>query len=90
MYQAHLIISGRVQGVCYRVSCRDFAGGQGLKGWVRNLDNGCVEALAQGQKDKIEKFIEWCKIGPPSAKVEEVKITWEEASGQFNGFSVIK
>jgi len=90
MYQAHIIISGKVQNVCYRVSCKEYASGQGLKGWVRNIENGSVEALAQGEKEKIERFIEWCKKGPPQAKVEEVKITWQEANGPFNGFSVIR
>ena len=90
MYQAHILISGDVQGVYYRVSCKEYAIGVGVKGWVRNLDNGNVEALAQGEKEKIERFLEWCKKGPPQAKVEEIKITWQEANGPFNGFSVIK
>lgn len=90
MYQAHLIISGNVQGVYYRASCKEYASGLGLKGWVRNLDDGSVEALAQGEKERIDRFIEWCKKGPPQAKVEEVKIIWQEANGPFNGFSVIR
>ena len=88
MYQANLIISGNVQGVFYRASCQDVAVKYGLNGWVRNLPSGEVEVLVQGEKEKIEKLIEWCKKGPPNARVEEVKVKWEEVTGVFNGFGV--
>lgn len=90
MYQAHILISGKVQNVFYRASCMEYAKGLGLKGWVRNNEDGSVEVLAQGEKIKINKLIEWCKQGPPQAKVEEVKISWEEANGPFNGFVVLR
>lgn len=90
MYQAHIIISGKVQGVCYRASCMEYAKGLGIKGWVKNLEDGKVEALVQGEKEKINKLIEWCKQGPPAAMVEEVKISWEEANGPFNSFVVLR
>ena len=77
MHQAHIIISGKVQGVFYRASCQDVAIGYDLKGRVKNLPTGEVEVLAQGEKEKIEKLIEWCKKGPPSAKVNQVKVEWE-------------
>ena len=88
MYQACLIISGNVQGVFYRASCQDIAVKYGLNGWVRNLPSGEVEVLVQGEKEKIEKLIEWCKKGPPNARVEEVKVKWEEVADMFNGFGV--
>ena len=88
MYQAHLIISGRVQGVFYRATCEEIAESLGLNGWVRNLPSGQVEVLAQGEKEKIEKLIEWCKKGPPSAKVSDVKIEWQEVSKTFTSFEV--
>ena len=88
MYQAHLIISGRVQGVFYRASCQDVAVKYGLNGWVKNLPDGKVEVLVQGEKDKIEKLIEWCKKGPPSAKVSDVKVEWQEMAEVLNGFGV--
>lgn len=90
MYQIHILISGKVQGVCYRASCKEYALSIGLKGWVKNLDDGSVEVLAQGEKVNLEKFIAWCKQGPPQAKVEEVRISWQEANGPFNGFVVLK
>ncbi len=88
MPQAHLIISGKVQGVFYRASCQEVAQGLGLKGWVRNLSNGDVEVLAQGEKEKIEKLIDWCKKGPPSAKVNNANVKWEDLKEEFKNFDV--
>lgn len=88
MYQAHLIISGHVQGVFYRASCQDVAIKYGLTGWARNLPTGEVEVLVQGDKDKIEKLIAWCKKGPPGARVSEVRVEWENIKEKFSGFEV--
>lgn len=88
MHQAHLIISGRVQGVFYRASCEEVARQYGLKGWVKNVPTGQVEVLAQGEKEKIEKLIGWCKKGPPSARVNNIKIEWQEALEVFDRFEV--
>lgn len=88
MHQTHLIISGRVQGVFYRASCQEVAQSYGLKGYVKNLPTGQVEVLAQGEKEKIEKLIIWCKKGPPGASVNNVSVEWEEVKGNFNGFEV--
>ena len=76
--QAHLTISGRVQGVYYRVSCMEKAQSLCLTGWVKNLTTGQVEILAQGEKEKIEKLIEWCWMGSSGSVVTEVQIKWEE------------
>ena len=89
MDQARLIISGNVQGVFYRASCQDVAVKYGLKGWVKNLPNGQVEVLAQGNKQQIEQLIEWCKKGPPHASVSNVEVKWEEALQQFSLFEII-
>lgn len=88
MQQVNLIVTGRVQGVFYRATCQEIALGLGLKGWVRNLPTGQVEVLVQGEKDKIEKLIKWCKKGPPSAVVHDIKVEWENAVEKFNMFSV--
>lgn len=88
MYQARLIISGMVQGVFYRATCQEVAQGYGLKGWVRNLQTGQVEVLAQGEKEKIEKLIGWCKKGPSGAKVIDVKVDWQETSEQLSNFEI--
>lgn len=88
MYQAHLIISGRVQGIFYRASCQEVAESYSLKGYVKNLPTGQVEVVAQGEKEKIEKLIEWCRKGPPGAGVSEVSIKWQEVKEEFRGFEV--
>lgn len=89
MHQAHLIISGKVQGVFYRATCQEVAESYSLKGWVRNLPTGQVEVLAQGEKEKIEKLIMWCKKGPSGAKVSGVNIEWQEVSEELGNFSIV-
>lgn len=81
MKKAHLLISGRVQGVFYRAFTKDVADSLGLKGWVRNLRDGRVEAVFEGDEDKISIAIERCKEGPPYAKVDNIEITWSEPDG---------
>lgn len=70
----HLQISGLVQGVSYRASARDEAVRLKLSGWVKNLPNGDVEAVASGPVDAITGFIAWCRRGPDEARVERVQI----------------
>lgn len=86
--RAHLIISGLVQGVFYRASARSVAGKLGLKGWVRNRYDGTVEAVAEGTRDNVQKFIDWCHQGPPGARVTHVQVEWSDATGEFKDFSV--
>ena len=88
MFQVHLIISGKVQGVFYRASCQEVAQVLGLTGWVKNLQDGNVEVLAQGEKEKIEKLIEWCKKGPSGAKVSGVEIKWGNVLNNSLSFEV--
>jgi acylphosphatase len=86
--RVELTIKGRVQGVFYRASARDEAERLGLKGLVRNLPDGSVEAIAEGEHEQLEEFIAWCRRGPPLAEVEEALIRWTESSGQFISFRV--
>jgi len=88
MTRAHLQISGRVQGVCYRASCREQAMHLGLLGEVRNLPDGDVEAVAEGPKARIEELIAWCRRGPPGAEVAGVQVRWSEPTGEFRSFRV--
>lgn len=81
MKRAHLFISGRVQGVFYRAFTKEVADSLGLKGWVRNLRDGRVEAVFEGDGDKISIAIERCKEGPPYAKVDNIELIWEEPEG---------
>lgn len=88
MQRVHLKISGRVQGVFFRANTQKEAIRLGLKGWVRNTEDGGVETVAQGTREKLEAFIAWCRKGPPSAMVDNVQVGWEEAQETFSGFSV--
>lgn len=88
MQQARLVISGKVQGVFYRASCQDVAISYRLFGYAKNLPSGQVEVIAQGEKENIKRLIEWCKKGPPHAKVADVKVEWQSVQEQFSGFEV--
>jgi acylphosphatase len=88
MERARLLISGRVQGVGYRYSTVNAARRFGLRGWVRNLDDGRVEAVAEGPREKLEELIRWAHQGPPAARVSDVAVTWEPATGEFRSFDV--
>lgn len=87
--RAHLKISGRVQGVFYRATARDVAMNLNLKGWVKNLSDGGVEAVAEGDEENVEKFIEWCNQGPSGSKVQGVDAQIQEPTGEFKRFEVI-
>lgn len=86
--RAHLLISGRVQGVFYRAFTRDLALSLGLKGWVRNLYDGRVEAVFEGKKELIEKAIKECYTGPPGARVTNIEVKWEAFIGDLKGFAI--
>ena len=87
--QAHVYVSGRVQGVFYRVKTRDKATELGLRGWVRNLPDGRVEALFQGEKDGVEEMIRWCRTGPEMADVSDVEVDLRHQVEGLNGFEII-
>jgi acylphosphatase len=88
MVRARLLISGIVQGVGYRWSCRREAQGLGLTGWVRNLADGRVEALVQGTREQVERLIRWCYRGPEEARVSDIVVSYEEASDEFRDFGI--
>jgi acylphosphatase len=86
--RAHLFIDGRVQGVFYRAFTRDIAHRLGLEGWAKNLRDGRVEAVFEGEKRAVEEAIRQCHAGPPGARVTTVDIQWDSYSGAEKGFSV--
>ncbi len=86
----HAIIQGRVQGVFFRMETRQEAQVHGVTGWVRNLPDGAVEAVFEGEKDKVEKVLAWCRQGPPGARVDSVDVTEEPYSGEFTAFSITR
>ncbi len=85
--RAHVRIYGRVQGVFYRANTRDQAQSRGINGWVKNLSDGSVEAVFEGEEDKVRGIIDWTHEGSPAAKVEDVKVEWEDPEG-LNGFEI--
>lgn len=87
--RAHVYISGFVQGVFFRHNTRERAISLDVRGWVRNLRDGRVECAFEGDRDQVEKMLEWCKVGPPGAEVMKVDVEWEPYKGEFTGFSVL-
>lgn len=86
--RAHVIVSGRVQGVYYRYATREEAAMRGIRGWVRNLPDGRVEAVFEGEKEIVDQMIDFCQCGPANAKVSSVEVTWEEYTGEFKDFFI--
>jgi len=85
---ARVIIRGVVQGVYFRVSTRKAARKHCVYGWVRNNRDGSVEAVFEGQKENVEGTVEWCRQGPPGARVDEVELTWTGKIENFKSFHV--
>jgi acylphosphatase len=79
---------GRVQGVFFRANTKDFAEQIGVFGWVRNMPDGSVGAVFEGDKDKIKILIDWCKTRQPHAKVTKADVTWGDYTGEFPGFEI--
>ncbi len=86
--RAQVIIHGLVQGVWFRASTREEAMRIGVGGWVRNLPDGTVQALFEGEKKKVEEIIGWCYKGPPGARVSKVDIFWEFYTGEYKQFDI--
>ena len=88
MGRAQVRVTGRVQGVFYRQATREMADGLGLFGWVRNLPDGSVEALFEGERAAVEQAIAWCRQGPPRAAVDKVAVEWLEGPAECVGFAI--
>jgi len=89
MPTVYLVIHGKVQGVFFRASARKAAVALGIKGWVKNRQDGHVEIMASGSGEKLEKFIQWCSQGPPGAEVSAVeRFAVEDIA--FDKFSIEK
>ena len=86
--RSHVIISGDVQGVSFRYYAKQKAISLGLKGWVKNLSSGEVEAVFEGFEDRIKEMVEWCKKGPWLAKVNNVKVEFSDYKGEFENFEL--
>ena len=86
--RAHVFIVGKVQGVYFRQNTRVVANRHKVTGWVRNLRDGRVEAVLEGNEMDVSELIEWFYAGPPKAKVDDVQIKYESYIGEFQGFKV--
>lgn len=84
----HVYIKGRVQGVFFRAETQRVAQDFNITGWVRNMADGRVEAVFEGDDADIDKMLAWCHQGPPSARVENVTASEEHYTGGFSDFSI--
>lgn len=87
--RVRIFISGKVQGVFFRQALKVMAIKTGVSGWVRNLDDGRVEAVLEGRKKDVDKLVEWSHGGPANARVLQVTICAEEFSSEFSKFEVL-
>jgi acylphosphatase len=86
--RAHLFVSGRVQGVNFRQNTRHVASRHRVTGWVRNLPDGRVEAVLEGDEMDVNEVIEWCHVGPPKSTVQDVNVKFQKYTGEFSEFNV--
>ncbi|MEM3833146.1 MAG: acylphosphatase [Thermoprotei archaeon] len=86
--RAHVRVYGIVQGVFFRSTTRSVARRLGLKGYVKNLPDGSVEAIFEGDEEAVEEAIEWCRRGPPAAVVERVDVKYEEPKDDYDDFYI--
>ncbi len=86
--RAIVVFRGRVQGVYFRANCAEKAEALGLQGYVRNMPDGSVEAVLEGDRPGIEACIDWNKTSQPYARVETVEVTWSEPRGDLRGFHI--
>jgi acylphosphatase len=85
--RVHLLVSGRVQGVFFRGATMDEATRLGLAGWVRNLPDGRVEVLAEGERAALDALVRFCGRGPPAARVDRVEQAWSAYAGDLAPFT---
>jgi acylphosphatase len=86
---AHLLIHGQVQGVGYRITLRHEAIQHQVKGWVRNREDGAVEAVLQGEHEAIEQVLSWARLGPAGAQVRKVDVDWVPPEASRQDFEIL-
>ena len=87
--RARILVSGLVQGVLFRKNVTDLARMLGITGWVRNIQDGRVEVIVEGEKVSIEELVRFCHVGPPGARVKNVNVEWSVCTGEFRGFRIV-
>ena len=86
--RGHIVVNGKVQGVYFRQNAQRICSEYGVTGWVRNVENGSVEAILEGDKSSVEDAISWFKVGPPNAHVEKIDLKYDSYSGEFQDFKI--
>ena len=86
--RAHAVISGRVQGVFFRVETQRTAEGFGVLGWARNRRDGTVEAVFEGRQQDVDVTLNWCRQGPRMSRVDKVDVNWQDYTGEFKSFDI--
>ena len=87
--RVHVKITGRVQGVCYRMETKRVAVEKGVKGWVRNRIDGSVEGVFEGDKEKVNEVLDWCNDGPLLANVEQIEVAAQDYGKEFTDFTIL-
>ena len=88
--RAQVFVSGRVQGVFFRVETRYEANKRNVAGWVRNTSDGGVEAIFEGENEDVEKLVDFCRSGPPGAQVTKIDVHMGEYAAEFSDFKIRK
>ncbi|MEM0020711.1 MAG: acylphosphatase [Fervidicoccaceae archaeon] len=86
--RVHIRVYGRVQGVFFRAFVKSHADRLGITGWVKNVEDGSVEIVAEGEEDKLKELIGEVRRGPPLAFVEKIEVDWEDYRGEFHDFQI--
>jgi acylphosphatase len=86
--RARVLIEGRVQGVAFRWETQRAAAKHQVRGWVRNLPDGSVEAVFEGPRPQVDAILDWCRRGPAISRVDAVDVEWEDYQGEFEGFEI--
>ena len=86
--RVHVFVTGRVQGVFFRQATKVIAIKNNVTGWVRNLDDGRVEILIEGENKSVDSVIEWCNCGSANSRVHNIEVNNEDHSGEFESFEV--
>jgi len=88
--RSRVLITGLVQGVFFRREISYLARQLGVTGWTRNLSDGSVEVVAEGEKEAIDRLIQFCRVGPAGARVRSVRVEWQDFKGEFRGFRITR
>lgn len=86
--EVHVVVTGRVQGVCFRAATQETACRAGVRGWVRNLPGRQVEAVLQGERAAVEKVLDFLRVGPPRANVTDLAVSWRTPGETYRGFDI--